>query len=138
MAKEFLSELDFDTQYRQAKPEFYFDGIIYYHKVKYAEGYKAEEAGIHQTQAFDQTQFVLDAQHGLAYLPAGEIPEQPSSFDRQVTVDGIMKEGQVVETYSEDEQEIKKSKPKKSAAKKTAKQEVPSEQNDQQVEEQHN
>lgn len=112
--QEFLSELDFDTQYRKAKPEFYYDGIVYYHKVKYDEGYVAEEAGIHFNQAFDQTQFTQDAFHGLAYLPAGEIPEEDDYLARKAPVDGISKEGQVIETAGTENEE----KPKAKKAKK--------------------
>lgn len=126
MAKtEFLSELDFDTAYRVAKPEFYFPGIIYYHKVEYAEGFVAEEAGIHYNENFDQTQFVQDATHGLAYLPAGEIPEQDEYTARKAPVDGISKEGQIIETAPAEEEKPKAKKHAKKA--KPAEEEKPAE-----------
>lgn len=128
MAKtEYLSELDFDTQYRKAQPDFFYSGLVYYHKVKYPEGYVAEEAGIHQDAAFDEAQFKQDAYAGLAYLPVEEMPEQEAPFtftteegitvNRTVPEDGIMKEGQLIEGKTEGKPGKPLKQPKKSAKK---------------------
>jgi hypothetical protein len=74
--KQYLTELEFDTAYRPATAEMYEQGMKYFHKVKYTEGYVAEEAGIHENLDLDRVQFTEDAFKRLAYLPASSFEEE--------------------------------------------------------------
>lgn len=116
--KKFSTELEFDTAFRKAKPEFFYSGLVYFHKVKTDEGYVAEEAGIHYNAEFDQTQFLADAYSGLAYLPFSEMPEEPTDLERKVPEEGFMKEGELHETKTTGKEEKPFKQPKKAATKK--------------------
>lgn len=113
--KQYLSELDFDNQYRPASADMYQEGMVYFHKVKYPEGYVAEEAGIHENLEFDRVQFTEDAFKRLAYLPASSFTEETRTakeIAESRISETIIKEGQEVPVVAAESNSKKASKKK--------------------------